>query len=142
PRGERPVREELEPPEAGAAAGRSERVAAAQLHRHRRVELLLADRGVDAERHLAALVEGPVRGDPASETLLQRQGSRIVDRDDAQAYEVVGQPRDQRLVPPLVGRRDQVADKPRGALVEDAGWCARLVAADDAATWVGSLLVD
>ena len=102
PRRERPVGEELQPAEPGPVDARPERIAAPQARLDRRVDLLLADAGVDAERQAAALREAPVRLDPAPEPLLQRQRARVVDRDDAEPTSSLGERGDEPLVA-LVG---------------------------------------
>src|SRR6185369_17965464 len=94
---ERAVGEELQPAEMGAAGIRPERVAAPQPGRGCRLDLLLADAGVDADGQRATLVERPERGDAGAEALLERQPARTVDSDDAQADEVRRQLPDQRL---------------------------------------------
>ena len=136
PRRQRAVGEELQPAEPRPIRPRAERVAAPQPGFPRRVDLFLANAGVNAERQPAALRQAPVRPDRPLEALLDCQGTRVVDRDHAELDELVGERRDQPVVA-FVGRaRDVVGDEPSRRLVEDAGRLAVRVAPDDAARWI------
>ena len=123
-------------PNRARSDARPERVAAPQAGLRRRLELLLADAGVDPERELAALVERAVRGDARAQPLLERQGAGIVDRDDAEPHEVRGERGDESLVALRRELRGVDRHESGGGLVEDAGRLAGVVAPDQAAVGV------
>ena len=133
PRGERPVGEELQPAQPGPIDTGRQRIAAPQARFDRRVDLLLPDAGVDAERQPAARREAAVGLDPAPESLLHRQRARVMDRHDPELDEPLGQRGDEPVVALVAGARDVIRDEAGRRLVEHPGRIALVVAPDEAA---------
>ncbi len=143
PRGKRPVGEELQPAEPGAAADRPERVTAPELGRRGGRELLGADRGVDPERQVVALIERAVRRDPQAQAVLEREGAR--DRGRRRPRAGPGRGPAGRSPPRRPPRRPAGRDRRRAAPPTRGGRpSARpsAIAPDDPARRIGRPLVD
>ncbi len=136
PRRERPVGEELLPAQPRPIEARRERIAAPEARFDRRVDLLLADTGVDAQRQAAGGREAPVGLDPAPEPLLHRQRTRVMDRHDAELDEPLGERGDEPVVALLGWAGEVIRYEPGRRFVEDPGRIATGVAPDEAAGWI------
>ena len=133
PRRERPVGEELLPAQPRPIEARRERITAPEARFDRRVDLLLADAGVDAKRQAAGGREAPVGLDPAAEPLLHRQRTRVMDRHDAELDEPLGERGDEPVVALLSWAGEVIRYEPGRRFVEDPGRIATVVAPDEAA---------